>query len=221
MTEEEDRLRALLRAPLTGAAHAGERVQFRSLHRSGRARRIAMISAVVVTIALVTGVVAAFRVTAHRPRLDAGGAVSSPAPTRNVPMRSMAALTRDVRCGRHQPVAGRDQLRGFRPVAAVRCEQGAQGSKGTRDVTDGPFGALVAGLEHTDAPPGDGPCATYYDVQPSLVLVDASGRSLRPRFPRDGCGHVRGTAAYLAYAKLIWRPMARRRRVRTSSAPPG
>jgi hypothetical protein len=210
MTEDEDRLRKLLRAPLPGATRAAGRVspaRFESAHHLGRARGIATISTAVVLVVMIAIAVTAFRVTADRPRLQAGGVSASLSPARTAAVPSIAALIRNIRCSGHRSPAGPAQVRAFVPVAALRCAYSTQGSGVVRDVAAGPLGKLVAGLERADATPSDKPCATYYDAQPALVLVDASGHYLRPRFPRDPCGHLSGTPAYLAYNELTWSPI--------------
>lgn len=211
MTEDEDRLRELLRAPLPGASRDAEPVRLEPARAVGRLGRLATISTVIVTVALIGAAVAAFRVTANRPQPDASGAHARSTATHAARVPPTHRFTRDIPCSGHHRLSGPGQLRGFHPVIALRCADvvGGDGVFRTRDVTDGPLAALVAGLERRDGvAPADTVCATYLDMQPQLVLVDESGHYLRPRFPRDGCGHIHGTPAYEAYLDLTWRSVS-------------
>lgn len=212
MSEEEDRLRELLRAPIDDAAPVRfelarfEPARFEPVRSGGRVHRAATITLVMVLVALIAGTVTVFRGMADRSQPVAQrstGANVAP-PSRHVPV---AALTRNVPCNVGKSFADRAQLRAFHPVVALRCAAVMQGSDlvQTRAVTDGPFGALVRDLERPDGESTAGQmCAMYMDVQPRVLLVDAAGRYLRPRFPRNGCGHVHGTPAYIAYLHLTW-----------------
>jgi hypothetical protein len=204
MTEDEDRLRRLLRTPLAELTP----VHFVRVPVPSRARRTATLATVVVIVALITGSIVLFRSTSRRP-----ASVAEPPPATVTPMHAQrtpsAALALGVPCA--GPLARPAQLLRFRPVVALRCEYVAQGSHAlrTRAIATGSLQALVRGLERTDVVASGGTvCADYLDLQPQLVLVDASGRYLRPRFPRDACGHLHGTSAYLAYLGLNWRQVA-------------
>jgi hypothetical protein len=214
MTEDEDRLRELLRAPLPGASRDAEPVRLELARAVGRLGRLTTISTVIVTVALIAVAVAAFRVTANRPQPDASGAQASSTATHAARVPPTDVLARDIPCSGHHRLSGPAQLQGFHPVIALRCADvvGGDAVSRTRDVTDGPLTALLAGLERRDGvPPADTVCATYLDMQPQLVLVDESGNYLRPRFPRDGCGHIHGTPAYEAYLDLVWRSVSQTR----------
>lgn len=207
MTDDEDRLRELLRAPLDDVASP---VRFEPVRAPIRMHRAATITLVVVVIAFIAGTVSWFRVMADRsgPLAEgsAGGNVATP--MRHVPV---VTLARDVPCDLHKPYADPAQLRAFHPVVALRCDEvaGGSGAVRTRAVATGPFGAFVSGLERPDAVPPDGRmCATYVDMQPVVFLIDGAGRYLRLRFPRDACGHVHGTPAYVAYLHLSWRQVS-------------
>jgi hypothetical protein len=208
MTEDEDRLRELLRAPLPGATGDAEPVRLAPVRAVGRRGRLTTISTLIVTGALIGAAVAAFRVTANRPQLDASGAHARSTATNGARVPATQRLARDIACSGNHRLSGPAQLRGFHPVIALRCADvvGGDAVVRTRDVTEAPLAALVAGLERRDGvAPADTVCATYVDTPPQLVLVDVSGHYLRPRFPRDGCGHIHGTPAYKAYLDLTWR----------------
>lgn len=202
MSEEEDHLRELLR----GTHGETPPMRLEPVHAPIRVHRSMTITLVVVVIALIAGTVAWFRGISDRsqPAVERTLAIGAQTHSRPVPP---VAVTRAVPCGADQPFADQAQLRAFHPVVALRCDHVVRGSGVviSRAVATGPFGALVRGLERPDgvAPAGRA-CAAFLDVQPRLLLVDAAGRYIRPRFPRDGCGHVHGTPAYVAYRHFIW-----------------
>lgn len=202
VSEEEDRLRELLRAT------RGETppVRLEPVHAPIRMHRTATITLVVVVVASIAATVAWFQAVADRSR-----PLGEQRPTISVLTRPrpapLVAVTRAVPCDVHEPFADQRQLRAFHPVAALRCDHVVRrgGLVTIRAVAAGPFGALVRGLERPDGVASAGRfCAMYLDVQPQLLLIDAAGRYIRPRFPRDGCGHVHGTPAYVAYHNLAW-----------------
>lgn len=207
VSDDEDRLRELLRAALDDDVSP---VRFEPVRAPVRVHRAATIMVVVVVVAFIAGTVGWFRVMADRSRPIADGSAGADVatPGRHVPSVPLAS---DVPCDVHKPFAGPAQLRAFHPVVALRCDDVARGSGmvGARAVAEGPFGALVRGLERADVVASSGhACATYVDVQPEVFLVDAAGRFLRVRFPRDGCGHLHGTPAYQAYLHLTWRQVS-------------
>src|SRR3954470_13263546 len=100
MTEEEDRRRELLRAPLPGASRDAEPVRLEPARAVGRLGRLTTISTIV-TVALIAVAVAAFRVTANRPQPDASGAQASSTATHAARVPPTDALARDIPCSGH------------------------------------------------------------------------------------------------------------------------
>ncbi|MDQ0372933.1 hypothetical protein J2X26_001244 [Cellulomonas humilata] len=83
---------------------------------------------------------------------------------------------------------------GFLPVSVVVCAPGGtlQDSSGTwvaltASRHEGDLEPLVAALRRPSAQRG-GTCSTAAVVAPSLWLVDALGRAVRPVWPTDRCG---------------------------------
>ncbi|KQS99560.1 hypothetical protein [Cellulomonas sp. Leaf395] len=83
---------------------------------------------------------------------------------------------------------------GFLPVSVVVCAPGGtlQDSSGTwvaltASRREGDLDPLVAALRRPSAPRG-GTCSTAAVEAPSLWLVDALGRAVRPVWPTDRCG---------------------------------
>ena len=82
----------------------------------------------------------------------------------------------------------------FLPVSVVVCAPGGtlQDSSGTwvaltASRREGDLDPLVAALRRPSAPRG-GTCSSAAVVAPSLWLVDALGRAIRPVWPTDRCG---------------------------------
>ena len=83
---------------------------------------------------------------------------------------------------------------GFLPVSVVVCSPGGtlQDSSGTwvaltASRREGDLDPLVAALRRPSAQRG-GTCSSAAVVAPSLWLVDALGRAIRPMWPTDRCG---------------------------------
>jgi hypothetical protein len=101
--------------------------------------------------------------------------------------------------------------RSFEPVAVVRCVQDARGTTGqglwrfeVKQRADQGLGAFVAALRRPSVrtPPGM-ECLTILYAEPSFVLVDHRGRTLRPALPVMVCGRP-FPAAISRLARLSW-----------------
>ncbi|MBO3101656.1 hypothetical protein [Cellulomonas fengjieae] len=82
----------------------------------------------------------------------------------------------------------------FLPVSVVVCAPGGtlHDSSGTwvaltASRLEGDLDPLVAALRRPSAPRG-GTCSSAAVTEPSLWLVDALGRAIRPAWPTDRCG---------------------------------
>ncbi len=89
----------------------------------------------------------------------------------------------------------------FRPVALHACSVDVETVPGKgqwlvatqRNATSG-LEALVTALRAADEHSGDGACAANFDPDPMVWLIDAHGRGVLPRWPRNGCGHLQPAA---------------------------
>ena len=83
----------------------------------------------------------------------------------------------------------------FEPVAAVLCIEMAQDGAGSvayaQRLADIEIEGLVDILRMEDEAPSTEACDSYHDPQPNLWLVDEDGSVVAPRWPLDGCGHLR------------------------------
>src|SRR5262249_17528271 len=84
----------------------------------------------------------------------------------------------------------------FRPVAVVRCYEKARGINGhglwrfdVKQRADHGLGKFIAALRRPSvATPADAVCPAVGYLEPSFVLVDRSGRVMRPAIPVMECG---------------------------------
>jgi len=141
-------------------------------------------------------------------------ATSAPAPPTGTPMSTsdLLALTRPVKC--RAPVPGavsREDLMAFRAVTAVSCTTDVRELPGqgqwtvdVRRVATAGVADLQAALERPDEPVTDGACPAIGVVPLPLVLVDASGHTLVPDPPVDGC-RLPQQAFTDALGQVAWR----------------
>jgi len=73
------------------------------------------------------------------------------------------------------------------------------------------FDALVAALRRPDEARGTGSCLAILYVVPWIAVVDASGRSIHARIPRDDCGQPQGEARSAVEALVLTEVSATRR----------
>ena len=86
----------------------------------------------------------------------------------------------------------------FVPVSVERCVTGAQDIPGkgmwvtaTLQRSDSGLTGLVNALRHRTAARAPGTvCPAFALIPPQIVLTDASGHQLIPRFPVTGCGQI-------------------------------
>lgn len=103
----------------------------------------------------------------------------------------------------------------FVPVSVERCVTGAQDIPGkgmwvtaTLQRSDGGLGGLVNALRHPTGSRAPGTvCPALALIPPRIVLTDASGRRLIPRFPVSGCGLVQAQVL-VALQSLHWNPVS-------------
>src|SRR5262249_37982719 len=135
-----------------------------------------------------------------------------------------ASAVASVSCRATTAKATRPLPTDFRPVAVVRCYQKARGITGhglwrfeVKQQADHGLGKFVAALRHRSVPtPPNVICATVGYLDPSFVLIDRSGRVLRPRVPVLECGQP-FPAAITALMPLPWVTISVRRTVQIST----
>jgi hypothetical protein len=140
-------------------------------------------AALVVAVALSVGVVGVV--------MFADNAPARPAQSGSLSRGQLIRLTQRVRCPLPPPTPapGRPTER-FRAVAAVLCEPVVR--QGSVRIVRHATGSGVAQLQHAvmtarrTAPTAQ--CFVSLLPTPGLVLLDASGHTLTPTFPRDACG---------------------------------
>lgn len=83
----------------------------------------------------------------------------------------------------------------FAAAAAVLCVETWPGDGGpvvyAQRLADIDIEELVAVLRQGDDPVVPEACTALYDPQPNLWLIDDDGGVLAPRWPLDGCNHLR------------------------------
>jgi hypothetical protein len=81
------------------------------------------------------------------------------------------------------------------PVAAVLCVETWPADGGpvafSQRLIAGDLQALVDALRRDDDTEQPEGCDGYYDAQPNLWMIAPDGTALAPRWPLDGCGHLR------------------------------
>lgn len=137
---------------------------------------------------------------------DGGGespvaSTRTPSPAKD---RSLESLTRSAPCTppRHVVRGDRRRIVAFHPVAAVRCTDAerrypheGEWTVSIRQATGKGIADLVSALDQPDRKaPKDQICTSVFIATPSLVLVDAGGHHLYPRFPLDECHQPQGRA---------------------------
>lgn len=156
--------------------------------------------------AAVLGVVGVVLLTAVAVGLYHAASAGNPAPAAHSaapgPQRhpvDLAALTRRAPCPPPAKAerAGRTQLREFGAVAAVTCAwdertypHAGRWTVLVRKASGSDIAALVAAFDQPDQPPTNGACSLVLVVGAPLVLVDAKGNYLVPRYPLDACGQA-------------------------------
>lgn len=103
----------------------------------------------------------------------------------------------------------------FVPVSVERCVDGVQAIPGkgrwttaTLQRSTGDLAGLVAALRRPDAARKPGTiCPALAIAPPQVVLIDAAGEKLVPRFPVDDCGII-APAALTALSQLSWQPLS-------------
>lgn len=134
---------------------------------------------------------------------------------RPAPSPNLINLTRRAPCPPAKlPTATRAQLRGFAAVAALTCDfatrrypHSGEWEVVIRKATHTDLGALVAALDRPDEERTTGACSLVLVSAPPLVLVDAIGRLLVPRYPRDGCRQPQ-SAAIAAVRHHEWQSLS-------------
>lgn len=174
------------------------------------ASAVVLVAAVAVSVVLLRG----GRSDASHDRLLADGASSDATAGSSLKSGQAAALAAHVSCSERPESRAASLSRAavlhFHAVAAVLC------AAGTRTYPDGVWSVelrrvgtrglaeLVAALGRADDDAThETSCALYLDIDPALYFVDAAGRIVHPRYPRDGCGHLQ-RAAVAATNAIGW-----------------
>jgi hypothetical protein len=134
---------------------------------------------------------------------------------------STSTTPADWRCSSdpYGPAAPKHQSlpAGFRPVALYSCGQDFEKVPGEGEWRVGVqrragsgLEPVVAALRLPDEPRSTGACTMEYDADGEVWLVDAAGRAVLPRWPRNGCGHLRPETG-AALGRLTYDATTRRR----------
>jgi hypothetical protein len=135
-----------------------------------------------------------------------------------------AAAVASVSCRATTANATKPLPADFRPVAVVRCYQKARGINGrglwrfeVKQRADHGLGKFIAALRRPSvATPADAVCPTILYLEPSFVLIDRSGRAIRPALPVMECGQP-FPAAITALQHLHWATVSVRRTVQIAT----
>lgn len=161
--------------------------------------------------------------------LVAVGCSGSPAnPGSHGPVRAIdaaaAGAIASVSCRATTVKATKPLPADFRPVAVVRCYQKARGINGrglwrfeVKQRADHGLGKFIAALRRPSvATPDDAVCPLILYLEPSFVLIDRSGRTIRPSLPVMECGRP-FRAAITALRHLPWVTVSVRRTVQIAT----
>lgn len=157
-----------------------------------------------------------------------GCSVSQAHPASHVPVRAIGANTASavegVSCRATTAPATGSLPADFRPVAVVRCYQIVRGITGrgrwrfnVKQRADHGLGKFVAALRRPSVrTPAGVACLAIGYLEPSFVLIDRSGRVIRPALPVMECGQP-SRAAITALDHLPWVTVSVRRTVQIAT----